>query len=85
MSEESKVEVKEVDIKKMIVDGLKEEGIEIAEEAAIATAKAIFKIIPVVVAATPNKIDDLLIPVLAVVKDPVIKVLDNINKADNVA
>lgn len=69
----------QVDIKKLIVSKLKEEGMDIAEDTAIALAKAIFKIMPEVVSATPNKFDDMLIPVLGVLQPKIIELLDKID------
>jgi len=62
---------------------LKAEGLEVAEETAIAAVKAVMKAMPAIVMASENKYDDMLIPVLAVIEPKVIEVLDNINKADN--
>ncbi len=67
----------------VLKEALKAEGIEIAEETAIAVAKAVFKAMPAFVLATENKYDDMLIPVLGVIEPKVIEILDNINKADN--
>lgn len=68
-----------MDIKKIIVDEFKAEGLEIAEEVAVKLTKVAFRVLPKVVAATETKVDDLLIPLLAVVEAPVMKALDKID------
>ena len=57
-----------VDIKKLIIDELKKEGLDIAEDAAISAVKAVLKVVPKVVAATENKVDDILV-ILGAEKD----------------
>jgi len=69
----------EVNIKKIIVDAFKEEGLEIAEDVAIKMTKIAFKTIPKIVEATENKVDDYLIPLLALVEKPVLNALDKID------
>lgn len=73
-------DVKPMDI---FLGKLKEQGIEIAEETAKAVVEALFDSAPDLVLATKNKYDDLLIPLLAGAKPQVMKLLENINKADN--
>jgi hypothetical protein len=68
-----------MDIKKLIVEELKKEGMDIAEDAAISAVKAIFKVLPKVALATENKFDDLLIPVLGVVEPKILELLDKID------
>ena len=72
-----------MDIKKMIVEELKAEGKEIAEETAKSAVKALFRVIPKAAAATENKYDDLLVPVIAVLEPKVMELLEGINKEDN--
>lgn len=67
------------DIKKIIVEEFKAEGLEIAEDVAIRLTKVAFRVIPKVVTATETKIDDLLVPVLAVIEPQVMKALDKID------
>jgi hypothetical protein len=69
----------EVDIKKIIVDSFKAEGLEIAEDVAVKFAKVAFKTIPKIVTATENKTDDYLIPLLALIEKPVLAALDKID------
>jgi len=71
------------EIKKMIVEELKKEGIVVAEEAAVGAAKALFKVLPKVFAATENKVDDLVIPLLGVVQPKVLEMLDKIDGIDD--
>ena len=67
------------DIKKMIVDELKEAGVDIAEDAATAVVRAVFKVIPKVALATENKIDDMFVPVLGIIEPQIIKLVDKID------
>jgi hypothetical protein len=71
---------KPVDI---LVEELKKEGLEVAEETAKAAVKAVFRSLPKFVAATENKYDDMLLPVLAIIEPKVLEMLDEINKEDN--
>ena len=72
--------MKPIDVLK---EALKAEGLEIAEETAIAVAKAVFRSLPAFVLATENKYDDMLIPVFMVIEPKVIEILDSINPKDN--
>jgi len=67
------------ELKKEIVESLKEAGIEIAEDTAVSVVKAIFKLLPVIVLKTENKLDDLAIPMLAVLEGPIMEMLDGID------
>lgn len=69
----------EQDIKKIIVEEFKAEGLEIAEDVAVRITKVAFRAIPKVVLATDNKVDDYLIPLLALVEKPVMTALDKID------
>lgn len=67
------------EIKSQVVAKLKASGIEIAEDAAMSTVKAAFEIIPAILAATPNKFDDLLIPLLAIIKPQILAAIDKLD------
>lgn len=67
------------ELKKMILDELKKEGLNIAEDTAIAAVKAVLKVVPKVVSETENKVDDLLIAILPVVEGPIMDLLDKID------
>lgn len=67
------------EMKKELVELLKAEGLDIAEDTAIALVKAVFKVIPELVLKTENKMDDLLIPILAVVEPKILELLDKID------
>ena len=69
--------------KKKLVEILKENGLNIAEEAATTTVKGIFKSIKEIVKATPSKTDDLLIPLIAVIEPPILALIDKIDGEDN--
>jgi predicted histidine transporter YuiF (NhaC family) len=69
----------QVDLKAMIVAKLKAKGMDIAEDTAVALVKAVLELIPEVVAATPNKVDDLLIAIIPVVQPALMDLLDKID------
>jgi len=62
---------------------LKEQGLDIAEDAAVATVKGVFKALPAILAVTENKYDDMLIPVLGLLEPQVIGILDKIDGEDD--
>ena len=68
-----------VDIKKLIIDELKKEGLDIAEDAAISAVKAVLKVVPKVVAATENKVDDILVAIIPVIEPALLDLLDKID------
>jgi len=81
MADEKKVE--EPTIKEMMIDELKKAGLDIAEDAAVSAARAVIKMLPKVVAATENKIDDMLIPVLGILEPKLLELLDKIDGEDD--
>jgi hypothetical protein len=66
-----------------IGDILKEHGLDVAEEMTAQIVKATFKILPVIAKSTPNKFDDLLIPVLSVLEPKVLALVDKIDGEDD--
>lgn len=67
------------DAKKILVEELKAAGLDIAEDAALAAAKAVLKAVPKIVAATENKFDDLVVPVLSVLEPKLFELIDKID------
>jgi predicted histidine transporter YuiF (NhaC family) len=72
-------ETEKTDIKKMIVEELKKEGLNVAEDAAVSMVKAVLKIVPKVVSETENKVDDLLIAIVPVIEPSLMDLLDKID------
>ena len=70
-------------MKEILMKHLKEAGLDIGEDVAIKATKALFKAAPELAAASENKIDDMFVPVLALIEAPLVDMLDNIYKADN--
>jgi hypothetical protein len=68
-----------MDLKKIIVEELKSEGVEIAEDVAIRVLKASLKVAKKVVAESENKVDDLLLPLLGLVEPKLLEALDKID------
>lgn len=69
--------------KEMLVEELKKAGLNVAEDAAVGVAKALFVALPKVFVATENKYDDMLIPVFGVIEPKVLELLDKIDKEDD--
>lgn len=69
----------EVNYKSALVARLKEAGLDLAEDVAGVVVEAVFDAAGDVVEATPNKYDDMMLPVLALVKP---KLLDLVDKID---
>lgn len=69
----------EQDIKKILVEEFKAEGLEIAEDVAVRLVKVAFKALPKIVVATDNKVDDYILPLLALVEKPIMNALDKID------
>lgn len=67
------------ELKKELVEALKENGLEIAEDAVLTLVKIIFPFLTKFVLATPNKLDDIIVVLLPVL-EPII--LDYIDKLD---
>ena len=64
--------------KKDLSDILKDAGLDVGEDAAIAAVKAVFKALPKIALATENKIDDLVAPVLLMLEPKLVEMLDAI-------
>ena len=60
-------------------DILKEHGLNVAEDTAIAAVKSIFKALPDIALKTENKVDDLFIPVVSIIEPKIIEMLDKID------
>lgn len=72
------------DAKKVLLDELKKQGLDIAEDAAISTVKAVIKSLPAFFKATENQWDDLLIGLLPILEQPLLKALDKIDGVDEI-
>ena len=68
-----------MDAKKVLMEELKKEGLEVAEGAAIGACKAVFKALPKFFLATENKYDDMVIPILPLVEQQMMPLLDKID------
>lgn len=67
------------EILEMIVNEFKSEGIEIAEDVALRAAKVGFGLAKKIVTATPNSIDDILLPVIGIVEPKVYEWIDKLD------
>lgn len=66
-------------LKNEIVELLKNEGLEIAEESVELLIKGLFKILPVLAAKSTNSFDDMLIPLFPLLEREVLKLVDKID------
>jgi len=71
------------DPKQILLDAIKAEGLDIAEDAVLKLAKAIMLALPAFLVATPNKTDDILIPMLPFLLPPLVKIIDQIDGVDD--
>lgn len=67
----------------IVVAEFKKEGLELGEEAAKLAVGAVLRSLEKIVVATDNKYDDMLIPLIGVMKPQLMKLVDEINPADN--
>jgi hypothetical protein len=65
--------------KQILVDAIKAEGLDIAEDAVIKLVKAVMAALPAYFLATPNKMDDIAIAILPVLLPSIIAALDKID------
>ncbi len=70
-------------LKNEIKEIFKKEGLDVAEEVVLKFAKVSFKVLPKILEATPNKLDDLLIPVLKTVEPKVLAAIDKIDGVED--
>jgi hypothetical protein len=68
------------EVKKILLEELKIEGLEIAEDAAIKVFKAIMKAAPKIAAVTDTKADDFLVQLLPFIEPKIIAMLSKISK-----
>jgi len=68
-----------MDAKKLLLKELKQEGLNIAEDAAEGAVKAVFRAVAKFAAQSENKMDDVLIAILPVIEPHVLKLLDGID------
>lgn len=74
MSEEQKES-----LKSFIVSELKKDGLDILEESAMALLKSVLRIYPLVAAKTENKLDDMAVPVLELLRPQFEALIDKID------
>ena len=68
-----------MDFKKQLIVKLKAKGLDVAEDFAHILTEAVFETAEDVIKATPNKVDDMFLPVLGIVKPQVLKLVDKID------
>lgn len=71
------------EILKMVADEFKAKGLDIAEDLAVNAVEAVFDVIPKITAATENTLDDMAVPVLALIKPKIMELLDKIDGEDD--
>lgn len=73
-----------MDAKKILMEELKKEGLDVAEDAAMGACKAVFKALPKFFLATENKYDDMVIALLPVIEPQLMKLLDKIDGEEDI-
>lgn len=68
-----------MDAKALLVEELKKEGLDLAEDAAVGALKAAVRVMPKFFLATENKYDDLLISLMPVLEPELLKLIDKID------
>ena len=63
----------------ILLEELKKEGLDVAEDALIGVVKALFKAMPKFFVATDNKYDDMVIALLPLIEPEIIKMLDQVD------
>jgi hypothetical protein len=72
------------EIKKELVDALKDNGLEVAEDAVLTLFKVVYPFITKFVLSTPNKLDDIVVVLLPVLEPIILDYIDKIDgKEDN--
>jgi len=68
-----------METKKNISEILKKHGLDIAENAVGSTVAGIFDALPEILLATENKYDDMLIPLLGLIRPQIMMLVDKID------
>jgi hypothetical protein len=76
-------DVEERDWKDVISDILKGEGLEVAEDMAVATVRGVMKALPKIADAIPGEIDDMVISILVAMEPKILSMLDKIDGIDD--
>ena len=66
-------------LKEELLELLKDKGLDIAEEALKDLVEGVFEILPVLVSKTENTYDDLLVPMLGLIKPKILEMIDKID------
>jgi hypothetical protein len=74
-----------VDAKQVLLDELKKQGLDIAEDAAMSTVKAVIKALPQFFLSTENKYDDILIGILPIIEPSLLKIIDDLDGEADIA
>lgn len=72
-----------MDIKEIVLAELKKEGLSIGEDVAERFVELALNIIEKVVIASENKLDDVALAIIPVIRPLIMKAIDNIDKSDN--
>ena len=67
------------DIRKALIKELKQAGLNVGEESVKQVVEAVLNAIPKFVASTENKVDDLLVVLIPVIKPHIMKAIDKID------
>ena len=71
------------DWKDKLEDILKGEGLEVAEDAIVATVRGVFKALPKIAAIIPGAIDDMIVQIIVAMEPKILSMLDKIDGIDD--
>lgn len=73
----------ENELKKEIIDILKKDGLEIAEETAVQATKAAFSLLKILLPKVSNGFGSFIVPMLGYAQDKVLELIDEIDGIDS--
>lgn len=71
------------ELKKEILDSLKEKGLDVAEEALAEVLEGLFAVVETLIVKSENKFDDMALVVLPKLKELALKALDKLDGEDD--
>ena len=67
----------------ILKDILAGEGLEVAEDVAVATVRSVFKALPKIAEKIPGKIDDMAVQIILLTEPKILEMLDKIDGIDD--
>ena len=73
----------DTDWKEIIKDILEGEGLQVAEDMAVATVRGVMKALPKIADAIPGEIDDMVVSIIVAMEPKILAMLDKIDGIDD--